>query len=168
MAAAVCAFDGGHLVSAAEMAWVYENRGRAGGATTYPWQWNDTSAYNPQNADIRLVHRYSYQTPNPPADLRTVNGQYPLDHAFWIAPPGRRPTGANMHGVQDAAGNLMPWVRDQNNGFTWTQSWENHEKNLKVTSWSQQAPDGPGRLLRHRRPLRVLSRAWLFFPAPSG
>jgi hypothetical protein len=73
-----------------------------------------------------------------------VNGQYPLDHAFWIAPPGRRPTGANMHGVMDAAGNLMPWVRDQNNGFTWTQSWENHEKNLKVTSWSTQAPDGPG------------------------
>jgi formylglycine-generating enzyme required for sulfatase activity len=142
MAAALCAFDGGHLVSNDEMSWVYENRGRAAGSTSYPWQWNDTSGYNQQTADKRVVHRYSYQTPNPPADMRVVNGQYPLDHAFWIAPPGRRPTGANMHGVQDAAGNVMPWVRDQMGSFTWTQSWENHEKNLKVSAWAGNAPDG--------------------------
>jgi len=143
MAAAVCAFDGGHLVSNAEVAWVYENRGRTGGATQYPWQWNDTSSYNPQNSDMRLIHRESYETPNPPATLRTVNNQYPLDHAFYVAPPGRRPTGADMYGVQDAAGLVMPWVRDGNNSFTWTQSWENHEKNLQVTSWTEEAPDGP-------------------------
>jgi hypothetical protein len=142
MAAAVCAFDGGHLVSASEMQWVYENRGRAGGPTSYPWQFADTSAYNPNSSDIRLVHRNSYQTPNPPADLRTVGGQYPLDHAFWIAPPGRRPKGANMHGVQDAAGNLMPWVRDAQSNFTWTQSWENHEKKLQAADWSKNT-DGP-------------------------
>ncbi|MDB4933623.1 MAG: Tryptophan synthase alpha chain [Labilithrix sp.] len=143
MAAAVCAFDGGHLVNAAEMAWVYENRGRAGGATNYPWQWNDMSSYNPQNPDMRLVHRSSYSTPNPPAGMRLVNNQYPLDHAFWIAPPGRRPKGANMHGVQDAAGNVMPWVRDNQGSFVWTQSWEQHEKNLKITSWPQQFPASP-------------------------
>ena len=143
MAAAVCAFDGGHLVSNAEMAWVFENRGRAGGATTYPWQWNDNASYSPTNADLRIIHQYSYATPNPPADLRNVNGQYPLDHAFWIAPPGRRPTGANMHGVMDAAGNVMPWVRDQNNSFTWTMSWEKHDKNLKATSWPNMFPATP-------------------------
>jgi formylglycine-generating enzyme required for sulfatase activity len=143
MAAAVCAFDGGHLVSTAEMAWVYENRGRAGGSTNYPWQWNDTSGYSPQSSDIRLVHRNSYQTPNPPASMRTVNGQYPLDHAFWIAPPGRRPKGANMHGVMDAAGNVMPWVRDNQGSFTWTQSWENHEKKLQTSAWSNTSPDAP-------------------------
>ena len=142
LAAAACAFDGGHLVSAAEMQWVYENRGRAGGATAYPWQFADTSAYNPTGADVRLVHRNSYQTPNPPATLRTVNGQYPLDHAFWVAPPGRRPKGANMHGVQDAACNVMPWVRDARTNFVWTQSWEKHEKDLKASDWSKNT-DGP-------------------------
>ena len=143
MAAAVCAFDGGHLVSTAEMSWVYENRGRTGGATGYPWQWNDPSSYNPQTSDMHLIHRYSYETPNPPAGLRTVSGQYPLDHAFYIAPPGRRPTGANMHGVMDAAGNVMPYVRDAAKSFVWTQSWENHEKNLKTTSWASQFPATP-------------------------
>jgi hypothetical protein len=58
-----------------------------------------------------------------------------------MAPPGRRPTGANMHGVQDAAGTVMPWVRDRSGSFVWTQSWENHEKNLVATPWT--ASDGP-------------------------
>jgi len=141
MAQAVCHWDGGRLATGAELAWVFENRGRAGGSTQYPWQWKDTSAYNPNQADMRLVHKNSYQTPNPPASLRTVNGQYPLDHAFWIAPPGRRPTGANMHGVQDAAGNLLTWSDDKPNSFVWTMSWENHNKNLNVTQWNYE--DGP-------------------------
>ena len=143
MAAAVCAFDGGHIVSAAEVAWIYENRGRAGGPTQYPWQWKDTSPYNPNTSDMRLIHRESYETLNAPAALRSVNNQYPLDHAFYVAPPGRRPAGVDMYGVEDAAGLLMPWVRDANNSFTWTQSWEDHEKNLQVTNWSQQAPGTP-------------------------
>jgi hypothetical protein len=144
MGAAVCASDGGHMTSSAEMQWVYENRGRAGGSTAYPWQFKDNSPYNPGSADIRVVHRNSYQTPNPPADMRTVNGQYPLDHAFWVAPPGRRPTGANMHGVQDAAGNLMPWVSDNQSFFIWTMSWENHAKNMTPTDWrkNQDGPEG--------------------------
>jgi formylglycine-generating enzyme required for sulfatase activity len=142
LAAAVCAFDGGHLVSASEMQWVFENRGRAGGATTYPWQFADKSGYSTTTPDIRLVHRYSYETPNPPAGMRLVNGQYPLDHSFYVAPPGRRPKGANMHGVQDAAGNVMPWVRDARSNFIWTQSWEKHEKNLVASNWAKNA-DGP-------------------------
>ena len=168
MAAAVCAFDGGHLVSVAEMAWVYENRGRAGGSTAYPWQWNDTSSYSPNNADIRIVHRYSYQTPNPPADLRTVNGQYPLDHAFWIAPPGRRPTGANMHGVHG---------RGRQPDAVGARS-EQRVHLDAVVGEPRKEPQGrlveragarrPGRLLRPRRSLRVLSCAWLFFPGASG
>ena len=141
MAAAVCAFDGKRLATAAEMKWVFENRGRAQGATTYPWQFQDNSSYSASAADLRLVHRNSYQTPNPPAGMRTVNGQYPLDHAFWIAPPGRRPKGANMHGIQDAAGNVMTWVNDATNNFTWTMSWENHDKNLAATDWAKNYPD---------------------------
>ena len=43
----------------------------------------------------------------------------------------------------DAAGNVMPWVRDQNNAFTWTMSWEKHDKNLKVTSWPNMFPATP-------------------------
>ena len=92
LAQALCMFDGGHLASSAEITWVYENRGSPGGPTTYPWQWHDTSTYNPATSDLRVIHRYSYETPNPPGSLRLVNGQYALDRALWIAPPGRRPT----------------------------------------------------------------------------
>jgi hypothetical protein len=143
LAQALCVFDGGHLVSSAEVAWVYENRGRRGGVTAYPWQWNDTTKYDPNVPDPRVVHKNSYQTPNAPASLRMVKGQYPLDHAFWIAPPGRRPKGANMHGVADAAGDVMPWVSDGANSFVGTMSWENHPKTLGAKTWAEtDGPDG--------------------------
>ncbi|MBX3187604.1 MAG: hypothetical protein KF819_11340 [Labilithrix sp.] len=141
LAQAVCAWDGGRLASAAEIQWVFENRGRAQGATTYPWQWNDGAPYDPNNADMRLVHQYSYQTPSPPPGMRIVNGQYPLDHAFFVAPPGRRPAGASMHGVHDAAGNLLTWVRDGQKQFVYTMSWEKHTKQLTPSTWN--ASDGP-------------------------
>jgi len=66
---------------------------------------------------------------------------YPLDHAFYIAPPGRRPEGADMYGAEDVAGNMLMWVSDGPKDFTWTMSWENHQKNLTVTTWN--ASDGP-------------------------
>ncbi|MBS2015016.1 MAG: hypothetical protein JST00_19145 [Deltaproteobacteria bacterium] len=136
LAQAVCHWDGGRLASAAEIAHVFENRGRAGGKTNYPWEWKGgAAAYNPSVADIRLVHVNSYQTPNPPAAMRLVNGQYPLDHAFWIAPPGRRPTGANMHGVQDIAGNLLHWVDDGQRNIVSTFSWERHGKSLTASTY---------------------------------
>lgn len=140
MAQAVCMFDGGRLATAAETKWLFEN----GGKNQYPWQHKDTSAYNPSAGDNRLVHYYSYQTPNPPATMRVVGsgaGAYPLDHAFHIAPPGRRPDGANQYGAEDVAGNVMPWVADGVNKFTWTMSWEKHAKNLTATTWNN--PDGP-------------------------
>jgi len=143
MAQALCVFDGGRLATSGEIAWVFENRGRAAGKTNYPWEHKDASGYNPNGADMRLIHQYSYATPNPPATMRTVNGQYPLDHTFWIAPPGRRPNGANMHGVEDAAGNLLTWVGDGQKNFSWTMSWEKHNKNLTATVWNQaDGPDG--------------------------
>ncbi len=143
VAALACAYDGGHLVTQGEIAWLYENRGRSEGATAYPWQWNDSSPYDPRVADPRLVHRNNYATPNAPSSLRLVNNEYPLDHAFWIAPPGRYPRGANMHGVEDLAGNVMPWVADKYNGFTWTHSWEAHKKDLKVSTWHEDWPQTP-------------------------
>jgi hypothetical protein len=73
----------------------------------------------------------------------TGTSAYPLDHAFFVAPPGRRAKGANMEGVQDAAANVMPWVRDKDNYFTWTASWEKHDKNLKATDYAT-VNDTPG------------------------
>lgn len=143
VAAIACAIEGGHMVTLNEVFWVYENRGRAGGGTSFPWQWNDASPYDSKKPDSRVVHHRSYETPNPPATLRLVGEGYALDHAFWIAPPGRRPGGANMHGVEDIAGNVMPWVSDKYNGFTWTQSWEDHEKQPKVSLWNESAPQSP-------------------------
>ena len=37
----------------------------------------------------------------------------------------------------------MPWVRDGQQMFIWTQSWENHEKNMTATSWTQMFSDTP-------------------------
>ncbi len=144
LAQALCVSDGGRLATGAEIAWVFENRGRQGGPTTYPWQWKDTTAYNAKTPDPRLAHQYNYETPNAPATMRmaSFNGStYPLDHAFYMAPPGRFPAGANMHGVQDAAGNMLVWTGDKAKGFTWTMSWEQHDKKLTVDTW--QAADGP-------------------------
>ena len=136
MAEAVCAFDGGRLAKASEIKMLFEN----GTGSGYPF----SGSYNPGVADDRLIHQYSYQTPNPPANLRTVGsgaGAYPLDHAFYIAPPGRRPKGADKWGVMDAAGNMLVWVHDQNKSFVWTMSWEQHPKNMTTTQWT--ASDGP-------------------------
>ncbi len=144
LAQALCVSDGGRLASNAEITWVFENRGRQGGATTYPWQWKDTSAYNPSTPDPRLSHQYNYATPTPPASMRmqTAGGNtYPLDKAFYISPPGRFPAGANMHGIQDLAGNMLLWVSEREKGFTWTLSWEKHAKNLTVSNWNN--ADGP-------------------------
>jgi hypothetical protein len=136
MAQALCVSDRGRLASGAEIAWVFEN----GGTTEYPWQWKDTSPYNPQRADIRLVHRFNYATPNPPASLRLVpnNGNpYPLDKAFYIAPPGRHPGGVSKHGVEDAAGNLLHWISDDVRFHVRTFSWEEHDKNLRPRRYDQ-------------------------------
>lgn len=143
MAQALCAQSGGRLATASEIAWVFENRGRAGGPTAYPWGFHDTSAYDPKLQDPRLAHHYNYETPNAPTTMRMASYGGPLDKAFYIAPPGRFPAGANMHGVEDAAGNMLVWVGDAAKTFSWTLSWEDHGKKLVAEPWkATDAPDG--------------------------
>ena len=137
LAMALCVSDGGHLASNAEIKKLFDN----GQNNPYPWSFKDTSSYNPNVADDRLIHRYSYETPNRPANMRTTGGGDPLDKAFFIAPPGRRPAGANKWGVQDAAGNLLVWTSDKPKQFSWTMSWEEHNKKSTPDVW--QMPDGP-------------------------
>jgi formylglycine-generating enzyme required for sulfatase activity len=119
MAQAICAFDGGRLASAAEVNAQITNNG----TTKYPW--GATPVFQAKKQLEQLVHFYSYQTPNPPADMRTV-GSDPLDKAFFIAPPGRRPLGNNKAGVADPGGLVLPWVNDGALKFSWTASWEGH------------------------------------------
>ncbi|HVH44041.1 MAG TPA: SUMF1/EgtB/PvdO family nonheme iron enzyme, partial [Labilithrix sp.] len=122
MAQALCAFDGGRIPNNDEIQAMVTNDGE----DDYPWQFQDKSTYKPKTADERVVSYYSYHTPNPPADMRK-DGTDPLDRTFWIAPPGRRPKGANKIGVQDALGNMLNWVNDDPQYFTWTMSWEEHQ-----------------------------------------
>jgi formylglycine-generating enzyme required for sulfatase activity len=139
MARALCAYDGKRLAKASEIRHLFTN----GGTTTYPWQFQDKSAFNPNAMDERLSHKLNYETPNPPAGMRLVNNDYPLDHAFYMAPPGRFPKGADKYGVQDAAGNMLPWVNDGPKQFVWTFSWENHPGDLKGSTWNMSdGPDG--------------------------
>jgi formylglycine-generating enzyme required for sulfatase activity len=119
LAQALCQFDGGRLISSDEVVSLIRN----GGSTDFPWGNSPRFVAKRQNA--LYVHFYSYHTPNPPDDMRTAGGS-PLDKAFFIAPPGRRPGGNNQIGVADAVGNVMPWVNDKPNEFAWTASWEEH------------------------------------------
>jgi hypothetical protein len=131
LAQALCVFEGGRLTSHAENLAIMTN----GGKTAYPWQFQDKSPYNPSKSDARVVNVYSYATPNPPAGLR-VEGGTPVDRAFYIAPPGRRPAGANEIGVQDAVGNVLTWANDGPQTFSWTMSWEMHQKQNQSQAWA--------------------------------
>jgi formylglycine-generating enzyme required for sulfatase activity len=139
MAAALCAFDGKRLAKHAEITAVFKN----GGATQYPWQFQDKTAYNPGVGDDRLNHRYNYATPNPPATLRKQPDGFALDKAFFISPPGSFPKGANKDGVQDIAGNVMPWVGDGEKQFVWTFSWEDHKGDVSKSTWTGANGGGP-------------------------
>jgi len=130
MAAAFCAFDGRRLVTSDEMRHVFKN----GGGDKYPWGGDDarTGVIN---------HFYAYATPNPPATMRIVgtgDGAYPLDHAFYVSPPGRFPAGASKNGVQDAAGDVLPWVAGNPRDFLWTHSWEKHKGDTSVSNWGKE------------------------------
>ena len=130
LAQALCVFDGGRLPTHAENMAIVTNDGE----NAWPWQFQDTSPYNESRQDERVVHRYSYATPNPPATMR-MDGDSPLDRSFFVAPPGRRPRGTNKLGVQDAVGNLLVWTSDAPRRFSWTMSWEQHDKDTKVETW---------------------------------
>ena len=129
IARAFCAWEGGRLPTSAELSNAFTNNG----ANAYPWQWQDASAYDPGVADFRLNHQFNYGFPgnNP----RMVSGTV-QDIAWFVSPPGRFPSGANANGVQDIAGDLLHWVSNGEYLFTWTMSWERHNKNLGTTNWS--------------------------------
>ena len=102
------------------------------------------AATDPRGGAINFY--YAYATPNPPPSMRLVGtgaGAYPLDHAFYVSPPGRFPDGASKSGVEDAAGNVLPWVADGPHKFIWTHSWEKHKGDLAVGTWDHDgAADG--------------------------
>ena len=66
----------------------------------------------------------------------------PLDRTFFVAPPGRRPTGADRIGVHDAVGNMLTWANDGVRRFSYTMSWENHEKLTDIKTWPPQGSNG--------------------------
>jgi len=130
MALAICVYDGGRLPTNAENVSIMTNEGR----TTWPWQPRDNTGYDTGRQDDRVVHIYSYATPN--VNGFRMDGNGPLDRSFFMAPPGRRPGSANAIGVADAVGNMMVWTSTPQQ-FTWTISWENHNRrrNDEPTTW---------------------------------
>jgi hypothetical protein len=117
--AALCAFDGGHLIRESELHIAYTNAN----TTTYPW--GARGSYTTTASNPYAVQYFGYGTPNPPPDARR-NGTDFLDSAYHIAPPGRRPAGYNSVGIADLVGNLLEWVGDGERQFVWKGSWENH------------------------------------------
>jgi formylglycine-generating enzyme required for sulfatase activity len=119
LVAALCAFDGGHLLKSNELTAAYTNNG----TTAYPW--GARRVYSTRTASDLAVQLWSYATPNPPANARR-EGENFLDIAYYIAPPGRRPAGYSAAGVTDLVGNLLEWVGDRERQLVWKGSWENH------------------------------------------
>ena len=114
--AALCAFDGGHLATEAELRAAFTN----GGTTAYPW--GSRGDYRADAWSDRAVQEFSYET-NAPA-RRDAWGF--LDVAANIAPPGRRPRGNSATGHADLVGNLLEWVGDAQGRFVWKGSFERH------------------------------------------
>lgn len=120
MAAAFCAWDGGRLPTNDE--WRYVAMGAGQGAVRrYPWGAGRTADklvtdLNGQNND-----QFTY-----PNDFPFYgNGM----NAYHIAPPGRKPAGASVYGIQDMGGNVLEWMADRlgpNSGIVRGGSWEGH------------------------------------------
>jgi formylglycine-generating enzyme required for sulfatase activity len=116
MLAALCVFDGGHLVTEAELQAAYTNNG----TTTYPW--GARGAYTTTAQNDYAVQEYSYVT----AGNAPKNADGFFDIAANIAPPGRRPAGYSATGHADLVGNLLEWVSDRDRQFIWKGSFESH------------------------------------------
>lgn len=120
--AALCAFDGGHLVLEKELRTAYTN-GQALSLMSFPW--GSRGDYTTSGQNEFAIQAFGYATPDPPASARRdANGM--LDVAFYIAPPGRRPAGYNKTGHADLVGNLLEWVGDSERQFVWKGSFERH------------------------------------------
>lgn len=129
LAMALCSYDGGRLPTHAENQSFVTNNG----STQWPW---GGSFSNATKQDSHVAHYYSYATPNA-ANIRTGSDGTPLDRAFYMAPPGRFPSGANQIGVQDVIGDMLIWTSDGYNDFTWTSSWEEHPWQQAMGNWTQ-------------------------------
>ena len=125
---AFCAWEGGRLPLHVETANAFTNNG----ANTYPWQFQDGSAYSPDVADGRLNHLYNYEMPNSVADA--------LDITAKISPPGRFYRGWNANEVE-VAGNLLQWAADAERNFSWTISFEHHVSVAAVDNWGTPTAD---------------------------
>lgn len=119
MAQALCAFDGGHLATTADLRAAFTN----GGATKFPWG-NDGLNANAPDPEARLNQQFGFETEAMPAKFR--GDGHPSEVSFFIAPPGRFPKGDNQAGVADAAGNLLEWVGDGPRQFVWKGDFERH------------------------------------------
>jgi len=128
MAQALCAFDGGRLMSLAEL-----KKLRTNGGTT-KWPWGDTPAFVFKSSANPIVHTYNYQVPE-------KDGQ---DQSRFVAPPGRFPDGANKDGVQDMLGNLLPWMNDSPRLFAWTASWEDSHPVVGTGGQTKETQTWPG------------------------
>ncbi|MDF2697003.1 MAG: Tryptophan synthase alpha chain, partial [Labilithrix sp.] len=117
--AALCVFDGGHLLEEAELRAAYTNNS----TTSYPWGARGT--YTTGAPNDYAVGKWSYATPNPPPGAGVDADGY-TDAAFYVAPPGRRANGYNTSGHADLIGNLLEWVGDSDRQFVWKGSFENH------------------------------------------
>ncbi len=115
MVAALCAWDGGRLPRSTELqaAW------RGTDNRAYPWG---------NTLDVsRMVHRFNYWSgPMCPGGN--------CDNAFYIAAPGRRPTGYGPYGHADLAGNVFNfvWDGDYVGKWVWTGSFEGHEPTVRL------------------------------------
>jgi formylglycine-generating enzyme required for sulfatase activity len=124
----LCVFDGGHMITKAEMDYAFTN----GGTSQYPW--GNAPAYNAAVQDDRVVHQFSYATPDVPFGNLSKNASGdPAEIAYYVAPPGRRPMGNNSYGMADVGGNMLMFVDDgrrtanpPRSPFVWSISWERH------------------------------------------
>ena len=139
IARAFCAWDGGRLPTRAEIVNAFTN---AGAPANYPWSWQDASPYDQTTQDPRLNHKFNYGFPGTPRRVPATPTGTIQDITWHIAPPGRFPDGVNANGAQDMAGNLLHWHNDSEYHFTWTSSWENHNKNLGTTNWATGITNG--------------------------
>jgi len=117
--AALCVFDGGHLLTEAELRAAYTNDGKT------PFPWGARGDYTTAASNEYAVQLWGYWTPNPPPNAPHDNNEY-FDIAFNIAAPGRRPAGYNFTGHADLVGNLLEWMGDSERQFAWKGSFENH------------------------------------------
>jgi len=134
IAKAFCAWDHGRLATRAELVNAFRNAG----TTTYPWNWQDNSPFDPTVQDSRLNHEFIYGYPGVPRRV----GQTVQNISWFISPPGRFPAGANANGV-DIAGNLLHWSNDSEYNFVWTFSWERHGASLSSQNWKNAWPGEP-------------------------